>query len=102
MNHPVQDNATQVDGWPKETGPLDTLDVLGILPRRGKRPTWLSYQKTLTSHTGVITYRCSTQELGNDALRAFAALSLENWAVNITTAPGTPEFRIRITAAITL
>lgn len=99
MSYNDQYQVTQVDGWPKETGPLDTLDAIGILPHTAENPRWLSYRKTLTAHNGKVTYRCSTQRLDHTALRAFAALTLENWAVSITTTPGTTEFNVRITAA---
>ena len=101
MSYHDEFTATKVNGWPRDAGPLDTLHKLGIMPRDAQRPAFLNYQKTLTTQSGNVIYKCSAKVIDGEGLRVFAALTFENWNVLITSPAGTSEFDIRIIAAPT-
>jgi len=88
---------TRIDGWPSTTGPLLTLQRMGIHPNPKQRPRWLSFPKTQDDN-GFATYKGSCKFMNKEGLRALAALTLEGWDVHLNpTTAG--EIDIKITAA---
>lgn len=87
--------STRTDGWPATTGPLVTLQRIGLVKDARRRPAWLSFPKT-EDHGEFIAYKASCKFMNKEGLRALAALTLEGWDVHVNPANG--EFDIKITA----
>ncbi|PXA71868.1 hypothetical protein [Cryobacterium arcticum] len=69
-------------GWPADTGPLRTLQDIGIIPEGSNRLTWASDSRTLTTN-GRTSYKALCKFMNKQALRELAALTLEGWNVNV-------------------
>lgn len=74
--------------WPTDTGPVRTLQDLGMIIH--DRPCWARN----TGHDGTI-YWCYTGYLNNTAIRDLAALTFENFTVDVDLTP-LGDLRIRI------
>lgn len=87
---------TTTDGWPVNTGPLRTLERLGLHSGPERIPRWLLGPMTLDTGTSHV-YVGSCKFVNKDGLRALAALTFESWNVHLKPSPdGT--IRIKITA----
>lgn len=84
-------------GWPSNTGPLHSLKNLGLIKdSRGPQP-WAPRQRVHVDKTGRIVYTATARFLEADVIRYLAALSFDNYAVDVygSATPGQFEMRIR-------
>ena len=86
--------ATQ-PGWPVDTGPLRTLQDIGIIPEGSNRLTWASDSRTLTTN-GRTTYKALCMFMNKQALRELAALTFEGWNVNVEAS----GFKLKVVIAL--
>jgi hypothetical protein len=86
------------DGWPASSGPLEVLHRLGLVRDPKQRPGWIHYLKTKIFNSGAVTYTGYAKTLEAPALRAFAALTLEGWAVTVAVAGSTRSVEVTIRA----